>query len=180
MGITDAASFYSYCRTSDNIWSQPVCAGNSYGNSIGQLKIAYCRSNPTDSRCTNYCTSQDAARTACKACAHQCTQGQTFNSPACQNICTASTGTDPWGYKGNCNQVYANACARDQSKIWTCKCYTLTPGGFSHHEMLHRVESCGSCGEGANCFTAALCCVSALFLDCCCDMVEVVAVSSCY
>lgn len=132
MTITDAASFYSYCRTGDNVWSQPVCAGNSYGNSIGQLKIAYCRSNPTDSRCTNYCTSQDAAKDGVQSLCSSvyadpssgyCSQGQNFNSPACQNICTASTGTDPWGYKGNCNQVYANACALDQYKdLDICAC----------------------------------------------------------
>ena len=132
MGVADAASFYSYCRTGDNIWCQPTCAGNSYGTNVGLLKIAYCRGNPTDTRCTNYCTSQDSvkdgAQSMCNSLyadpsAGYCSQGQNFNSPACQNICSAMTGTDAWGYKGNCNQIYANACALDQYKdLDICAC----------------------------------------------------------
>ena len=132
MGVTDAASFYSYCVTGDNIWSQPVCAGNSYGNNIGQLKIAYCRNNPTDSRCTNYCSSSDAAhdgvQSACSALytdpsSGYCAQGQNLDTPFCKNLCTATTGADPWGYKGNCNQIYANACALDKYKdLDICAC----------------------------------------------------------
>ena len=132
------SQFYSYCRTGDNIWSQPICAGNSYGNSIGQLKIAYCRSNPTDSRCTNYCTSEDAARDGVQSLCSSvytdpssgyCAQSQNFNGPACKNICTASTGPDPWGYKGNCIQVYANV-PWISTRIWTYA-HAVAPGAHT-------------------------------------------------